>query len=59
MDYRELFRILVKQKGSDLIIKANGCPAMRVQGQIKFVSETKRPAALRGVSWPTRSSPSV
>ena len=43
MDYRELFRILVKERGSDLIIKANGCPAMRVQGRIKFVSETKVP----------------
>ena len=43
MEYRELFRILVKEQGSDLIIKANGCPAMRVQGQIKFVSESKVP----------------
>lgn len=45
MDTRELFRILVKEKGSDLIIKANGWPAMRIQGKIKFVSETKIPDA--------------
>jgi twitching motility protein PilT len=45
MDTRELFRILVKEKGSDLIIKANGWPAMRIQGKIKFVSETKVPDA--------------
>jgi twitching motility protein PilT len=45
MDIRELFRILVKEKGSDLIIKADGCPAMRVQGAVKFVSETRIPEA--------------
>jgi len=45
MDTCELFRILVKEKGSDLIIKANGCPAMRIQGKIKFVSETRVPDA--------------
>ena len=45
MDTRELFRILVKEKGSDLIIKANGWPAMRIQGKIKFVSENKVPDA--------------
>jgi len=45
MDARELFRILVKEQGSDLIIKANGCPAMRVQGRIKFVSESRVPDA--------------
>ena len=43
MDFRELFRILVKEQGSDLIIKAGGCPAMRVQGRVKFVSETPVP----------------
>jgi twitching motility protein PilT len=45
MDTRELFRILVKEKASDLIIKANACPAMRVQGRIKFISESKVPEA--------------
>jgi twitching motility protein PilT len=45
MDTRELFRILVKENGSDLIIKANGCPAMRLQGKIKFVSENRVPDA--------------
>jgi len=43
METRELFRILVKDKGSDLIIKSNGCPAMRVQGKVKFVSENPVP----------------
>ncbi|MFQ5766195.1 MAG: hypothetical protein ACE5GT_14840, partial [Rhodospirillales bacterium] len=45
MDYHELFRLLVKEQGSDLIIKANGWPAMRVQGQIKFLSESRVPPA--------------
>jgi len=45
MDTRELFRILVKEKGSDLLIKENSCPAMRIQGKIKFVSESRVPAA--------------
>jgi len=45
MDTRELFKILVQAKGSDLIIKSGACPAMRVQGRIKFVSETQVPAA--------------
>jgi len=43
METRELFRILVKENGSDLIIKSNGCPAMRVQGRVKFVSESRVP----------------
>ncbi|MHC4959492.1 MAG: type IV pilus twitching motility protein PilT [Planctomycetota bacterium] len=45
MEYRELFRILVKDQGSDLIIKSSGCPAMRIQGHVKFVSETPVPTA--------------
>jgi len=45
MDTRELFRILVKERGSDLIIRSQACPAMRVQGQIKFISETRVPEA--------------
>ena len=45
MDTRELFRILVQAGGSDLIIKSGGYPAMRVQGRIKFVSETVVPPA--------------
>ena len=51
MDTRELFRILVKEKGSDLIIKANGWPAMRIQGKIKFVSENKVPDAFGVQVW--------
>jgi Tfp pilus assembly pilus retraction ATPase PilT len=45
MDTRDLFRIIVKEKASDLILKAGACPAMRVQGRIKFISETKIPDA--------------
>jgi len=45
MDTRELFRILVKERASDLIIKADACPCMRVQGRIKFVSDSKIPGA--------------
>ncbi|MHC4848420.1 MAG: type IV pilus twitching motility protein PilT [Planctomycetota bacterium] len=45
MDTRELFKILVQAQGSDLIIKSGGWPAMRVQGRIKFVSETRVPPA--------------
>jgi len=49
MDTRELFKILVKEKGSDLVIKANGWPAMRIQGKMKFVSENKVPDAFAQV----------
>jgi len=45
MDTRELFRILVKERASDLIIKSNACPAMRVQGRVKFISESRVPEA--------------
>jgi twitching motility protein PilT len=45
MDTRELFKILVKERASDLVIKAGGWPAMRVQGRIKFVSESRVPDA--------------
>lgn len=45
MDTRELFRILVQANGSDLIIKSGAWPAVRVQGRIKFVSESRVPPA--------------
>ncbi|MFQ5844018.1 MAG: type IV pilus twitching motility protein PilT [Planctomycetota bacterium] len=45
MDTLELFRILVKERGSDLIIKANACPAMRVDGRIKYLGESRVPEA--------------
>ncbi len=45
MDTQELFKILVKENASDLIIKANACPAIRVQGRIKFISESRVPEA--------------
>ena len=45
MDTLELFKILVKERGSDLIIKTNACPAMRVDGRIKYLSESRVPEA--------------
>ena len=45
MQTHELFKILVKEQASDLIIKTNACPAIRVQGRIKFISETRIPEA--------------
>ena len=45
MDTRALFRMLVKEKASDLIIKADACPCMRVQGKIKFISDSRVPDA--------------
>ncbi len=37
---KELLRIMVKENASDLILKANGCPAMRVAGMIRFIGDT-------------------
>ncbi len=45
MDTIELFKILVKERGSDLIIKTNACPAMRVDGRIKYLGESRVPEA--------------
>jgi twitching motility protein PilT len=35
----ELFQILLKQGASDLIIKTGSCPAIRVNGRIRFVTD--------------------
>ena len=35
-----LLNIMVKEGASDLILKAGGCPAMRVAGAIRFVGDT-------------------
>jgi pilus retraction protein PilT len=37
---KELLRIMVKEKASDLILKSGGCPAMRVAGLVRFVGDT-------------------
>ena len=37
---KELLHIMTKEQASDLIIKAGGCPAMRVSGVIRFLGDT-------------------
>lgn len=39
-DLRDLLRIMMKENASDLILKARGCPAMRVAGAIRFLGDT-------------------
>ncbi len=41
MKYDELFRLTVREGASDLIIKTHGCPCVRVNGKIRFVSDIK------------------
>lgn len=36
---REFLRIMVKEGASDLVLKANGCPALRVAGVIRFLGD--------------------
>ncbi|MCC6670541.1 MAG: PilT/PilU family type 4a pilus ATPase [Planctomycetes bacterium] len=36
----DLLRLMVKEKASDLILKAGGCPAMRIAGTIRFVGDS-------------------
>lgn len=36
---RELLRIMVKEGASDLVLKANGCPAARIAGAIRFLGD--------------------
>jgi twitching motility protein PilT len=35
----ELLRIMNKERASDLILKTNGCPAMRIAGSIRFLGD--------------------
>jgi twitching motility protein PilT len=35
----ELFRHLVKEQGSDLILRVNGKPSVRIDGKVRFVSD--------------------
>ncbi|MEQ8763830.1 MAG: PilT/PilU family type 4a pilus ATPase [Planctomycetota bacterium] len=41
MDLKSLLEILVKDGGSDLILKTGGFPAIRACGQIKFIADTR------------------
>jgi twitching motility protein PilT len=37
---KELLKLMVKERASDLILKAGGCPAMRVSSVIRFIGDT-------------------
>ncbi len=37
---RDFLRIMAKENASDLVLKTNGCPAVRVSGQIRFLGDT-------------------
>ena len=43
---RDFLRIMVKEGASDLVLKANGCPAVRVAGVIRFLGDQPLPAEL-------------
>ncbi|MCU0863525.1 MAG: PilT/PilU family type 4a pilus ATPase [Planctomycetes bacterium] len=43
---RDFLRIMVKECASDLVLKANGCPAVRVAGVIRFLGDQPLPAEL-------------
>ena len=43
---RDFLRIMVKENASDLILKTNGCPAVRVAGVIRFLGDTPLPSDL-------------
>lgn len=43
---RDFLRIMVKENASDLVLKANGCPAVRVAGVIRFLGDQPLPADL-------------
>ena len=43
---RDFLRIMVKENASDLVLKSNGCPAVRVAGQIRFLGDTPLPPEL-------------
>jgi Tfp pilus assembly pilus retraction ATPase PilT len=36
---RDFLRIMIKENASDLVLKANGCPAVRVTGVIRFLGD--------------------
>jgi twitching motility protein PilT len=43
---RDFLRIMVKECASDLVLKANGCPAVRVAGVIRFLGDQPLPPEL-------------
>jgi twitching motility protein PilT len=43
---RDFLRIMIKENASDLVLKANGCPAVRVAGVIRFLGDQPLPAEL-------------
>jgi twitching motility protein PilT len=43
---RDFLRIMVKENASDLVLKTNGCPAVRVAGVIRFLGDQPLPADL-------------
>ncbi len=43
---RDFLRIMAKEGASDLVLKANGCPAVRVAGVIRFLGDQPLPADL-------------
>ncbi|MCB9876158.1 MAG: PilT/PilU family type 4a pilus ATPase [Planctomycetes bacterium] len=43
---RDFLRIMVKESASDLVLKANGCPAVRVAGVIRFLGDQPLPSEL-------------
>jgi twitching motility protein PilT len=48
MDYDDLFRLAVREGASDLLIKTHGCPSIRVDGRIRFLSDLKTTPAQAG-----------
>jgi twitching motility protein PilT len=46
MEADDLFRSLVQAEGSDLIVRVNGRPSIRVDGRVRFVSDEVVPAAV-------------
>jgi twitching motility protein PilT len=43
---RDFLRIMVKENASDLVLKTNGCPAVRVAGVIRFLGDQPLPSDL-------------
>jgi twitching motility protein PilT len=43
---KDFLRIMVKENASDLVLKTNGCPAIRVAGVIRFLGDTPLPGDL-------------
>ena len=37
----DLFQIMIQEGGSDLLLKTGSCPAIRVDGLIRFISDQR------------------